>query len=40
MQRFSLQSIGLLDQLGAALGPDAMAAQEDLAGVPPTSAAS
>ena len=35
MQRFALQSIGLLDQLGAALGPDAMAAQQDLAGVPP-----
>ncbi len=34
MQRFSLQSIGLLDQLGAAMGPDAMAAQQDLAGVP------
>ena len=34
MQRFSLQSIGLLDQLGAAMGPDAMAAQDDLAGVP------
>ena len=35
MQRFALQSIGLLDQLGAALGPDAAAAQQDLAGVPP-----
>jgi hypothetical protein len=34
MQRFALQSIGLLDQLGAALGPDAAAAQQDLAGVP------
>ena len=34
MQRFSLQSIGLLDQLGSALGPEAAAAQEDLAGVP------
>jgi hypothetical protein len=35
MQQFSLRSIGLLDQLGAALSPDALAAQGQLDGVPP-----
>ena len=35
MQQFALRSVGLLDQLGAALSPDALAAQSQLEGVPP-----
>ncbi|HEY8092144.1 MAG TPA: hypothetical protein VID93_00110 [Acidimicrobiales bacterium] len=35
MEQFSLHSIGLMDQLGAALSPDALAAQGQLDGVPP-----
>jgi hypothetical protein len=34
MEQFSLGSVGLLDQLGSALSPDALAAQQQLDGAP------
>jgi hypothetical protein len=34
MQRFTLQNVGLMDQLGSAISPDAAASEQDLANVP------